>query len=346
MKSAPVFEMRGLCDDTSFEKHFSLTGIWDEKSEHYNFKGYSDSSIKWNNEKKEWRLTLSQDVNIYGLCNETNGDYPFGLFNWHFFNDTCQEDSSDGIGTIIPISFSGEYYTNKINVDHYCHILLQVKKQNSLSKTIFGPVQFLAGPNIKVNQIEFIEKKYIFNFTFHSFLLHSTAVCSSHDFTCRDGTCVKLDYVCDGMMDCNDKSDELACQLVKFDPSYMRNLPPTPYKAKSKEEKTPIWIEMNVLSVLELNEINSMMKLQLELQANWIDTRLEFKHLKSGQYVNRLSSEEKKKLWLPPLRFANNKKKKKAMFEDDSIGKILLSGNASFHLHPLFQTKIYSGKDG
>ena len=184
------------------------------------------------------------------------------------------------------------------------------------------------------------------NSTFHSFLLHSITVCSSHDFTCRDGTCVKLDHVCDGIMDCNDKSDELGCQLVKFNPSYMRNLPPTPYKAKSRAEKIPIWIDMNVLSVLELNEINSMMKLQLELQANWIDTRLEFKHLKSGQYANRLSSEEKEKLWLPPLRFANNKKKRKAMFEEDSIGRIFLSQNASFHLHALYQTKIYSGKDG
>ena len=110
MKSTPVFEMRGLCDDTSFEKHFSLTGVWNEKTEHYNFKGYSGSSIKWNNDKKEWRLTLSQDVNIYGFCNETNGDYPFGLLNWHFFNDACQADSSDGSGTLkIPISFSGEY---------------------------------------------------------------------------------------------------------------------------------------------------------------------------------------------------------------------------------------------
>ena len=116
MKSAPVFEMRGLCDDTSFEKHFSLTDVWNKKTEHYNFKGYSGSSIKWNNEKKEWRLTLSQDVNIYGFCNETNGDYPFGLFNWHFFNDTCQGDSFEGRGTLkIPISFSGEYYTNKIS---------------------------------------------------------------------------------------------------------------------------------------------------------------------------------------------------------------------------------------
>ena len=121
MKSAPVFEMRGLCDDTSFERHFSLTGVWDEKTEYYNFKGYSGSSIKWNNKEKEWRLTLSQDKNIYGFCNETNGGYPFGLFNWHFFNETCQGDSFEGSGSLkMLISFSGEYYTNRINVDILC----------------------------------------------------------------------------------------------------------------------------------------------------------------------------------------------------------------------------------
>ena len=81
MKSAPVFEMRGLCDDTSFEKHFSLTDVWDEKTELYNFKGYSGSSIMWNDEKKEWKLTLSQDENIYGFCNETKMEVTLSDFS-------------------------------------------------------------------------------------------------------------------------------------------------------------------------------------------------------------------------------------------------------------------------
>ena len=178
--------------------------------------------------------------------------------------------------------------------------------------------------------------------------VHHDLVCTFDEFACWDGTCVHIDDVCNGKMDCNDKSDEINCQSIKFPNhnSYMKNLPPPPFKPMGYTEKSPIYLEMIVYSVLELDEMHSMMKLQLELQAKWIDTRLEFTNLKSEHYSNRLTGEEKQKIWLPPLRFANNKEKKKAMLEDDSIGYILLSQNASFHFHPLFKTKIFSGKDG
>ena len=89
MPSTPVFEMRGLCIGTSFDKHFSWTGKWDKETEHYYFQGYSNSIIQWNEDQKEWRLTLNQNKTIYGICNETDGHYPFGTFVWHFFKDTC-----------------------------------------------------------------------------------------------------------------------------------------------------------------------------------------------------------------------------------------------------------------
>ena len=174
-------------------------------------------------------------------------------------------------------------------------------------------------------------------------------VCTSDEYACWDGTCVQIDDVCNGKMDCNDKSDEINCQSIKFPNhnSYMKNLPPPPFKPMGYTEKSPIYLEMIVYSVLELDEMHSMMKLQLELQVRWIDTRLEFTNLKSEQYGNIVLHAEKQKLWLPSLHFANNKKKMKAMFEvDNSIGSIFLTENATFRLHPLFKTKIFSGKDG
>ena len=90
MKSAPVFEMRGLCYGTSFDQHYSWTGEWDKETEHYYFQGFSNSIIQWNDDQKEWRLTLFQNQTIYGICNETHGLYPFGKYNWYFFKDTCQ----------------------------------------------------------------------------------------------------------------------------------------------------------------------------------------------------------------------------------------------------------------
>ena len=92
------------------------------------------------------------------------------------------------------------------------------------------------------------------------------------------------------------------------------------------------------------------MKLQLSLEVEWIDPRLEFTYLKRGKNVNNLSPEQKQKLWLPTLIFANNKQKMKATFEDeDSIGNIVLVENASFKLSPLHDVKrtpIFSGKHG
>ena len=160
-----------------------------------------------------------------------------------------------------------------------------------------------------------------------------------------DGTCVHIDDVCDGISDCNDKSDELNCQLIRFDATYSKNQPPLSREAKHNKKKLSVHIEMNKMSVLELNEINSWMKLQLELQVKWIDPRMKFADLKAGEKRNVLSFEQKQKLWVPSLVFANNKKKMKAVFGSDSIGKIILNENAKFNQFPN-GTRIFNGKHG
>ena len=111
MKSTPVFEMRGLCIGTLFDHHFSWTGERDKETKRYHFQGFANSIIQWNDDQKEWRLTLYQNKTIYATCNETDGLYPSGTFDWNFFNDTCQVGNQ--IHTSQPfkraISFSGWY---------------------------------------------------------------------------------------------------------------------------------------------------------------------------------------------------------------------------------------------
>lgn len=41
------------------------------------------------------------------------------------------------------------------------------------------------------------------------------STCSQHQFTCKDGHCINLDYVCDGVPDCSDHDDEVNCQSTK-----------------------------------------------------------------------------------------------------------------------------------
>ena len=112
MKSTPVFEMIGLCIGSSFDRHYSWTGKLDKQTEHYNFQGFANSFIQWNDDQKEWRLTLDQNKTIYATCNETDGLYPSGTFDWNFFNDTCQVGNQILTSQSFKqaISFSGWYH--------------------------------------------------------------------------------------------------------------------------------------------------------------------------------------------------------------------------------------------
>ena len=159
-----------------------------------------------------------------------------------------------------------------------------------------------------------------------------------------------MDSVCDGKMDCYDKSDEIGCQPIKFDAAYSKKMPPPPLQTKNNDEKLEVGLNMTILSILELNEINSNMKLQLELQVWWIDPRLEFSSLKKKKQQNVLSLEQKKMIWIPTLAFANNKEKMRADFDDEySKGHISLTKNATFELsplHSLWKLRTFSGKKG
>ncbi|XP_050533162.1 basement membrane-specific heparan sulfate proteoglycan core protein-like isoform X14 [Daktulosphaira vitifoliae] len=50
--------------------------------------------------------------------------------------------------------------------------------------------------------------------------------CLSNEFQCHDGKCVNSNYRCDGITDCNDKSDELNCRPTTSTTTTLRPLPP------------------------------------------------------------------------------------------------------------------------
>ena len=146
-------------------------------------------------------------------------------------------------------------------------------------------------------------------------------------------------------MDCDDKSDELDCQTIKFDKTYLKTLPPPPI---DDDSETPMNVTILIDSILDVDVVHSNFKLQLRLQLEWIDPRLDFRHLKPDH--NILNLDQKSKLWLPILIFTNTKKKMKATFNDvDSIGKIKRKDTAKFtltNLQTVQRDRIYKGEDG
>ena len=53
MKTAPVFEMRGLCYGTSFDRHFGWNGVRDPETEQYSFPGFSKSMLQVDSFQKD-----------------------------------------------------------------------------------------------------------------------------------------------------------------------------------------------------------------------------------------------------------------------------------------------------
>ena len=86
--AAPIFTIRGLCDDTLFDRHYGWASEKSEISEKYKFQGFSSSAIFWDETKSYWKLQYNSNSSIYAICNQTDClPYPFGRKEWFIFND-------------------------------------------------------------------------------------------------------------------------------------------------------------------------------------------------------------------------------------------------------------------
>ena len=71
------------------------------------------------------------------------------------------------------------------------------------------------------------------------------STCTTNQFTCDEGTCIKIDQRCDGNTDCDDQSDEVGCQSLSVRKSYKKDDPPPPYAVfKGKD-----FVQVNISTV-------------------------------------------------------------------------------------------------
>lgn len=151
--------------------------------------------------------------------------------------------------------------------------------------------------------------------------------------------------MCDGQPNCSDRSDEIDCNLMRIDPTYLNTVPP---KNITKLD-APLIIETEVIveSVLDINEVGSTIQLQLTVELSWFDSRVEF--IDVNPDGNPLTMEHKSTLWMPTLTFPNTKEKLSVSFGSENSSGIVavvegVTGERN-SLNDLRSEQVYQGKN-
>ena len=150
--------------------------------------------------------------------------------------------------------------------------------------------------------------------------------CDPEQFTCDDGNCVPLAGRCDSVADCDDVSDEKNCQLVSLDANkYLKDKTPTPVESN----KFPVNVTIEIKSVLDIQEVGSVLKLLFILDLTWFDNRLQFYNLKADESMNTLTKEDQQIIWTPTVLFANTEKQLTSQNDEKSFAIVKRLGNST-----------------
>ena len=99
---------------------------------------------------------------------------------------------------------------------------------------------------------------------------------------------------CNGKTDCPDKSDEESCEIFVTDSAYLKEVPPEPLEG---DDMTIVKIAVDILSILEISEVNSYVMLQLNIKLSWVDNRLTMFNLKEDKDLNTLTMGLRNQIW-------------------------------------------------
>ena len=72
-----------------------------------------------------------------------------------------------------------------------------------------------------------------------------------------------------------------------------------------------------------------MVRIQLRLEIEWVDHRLDYHHLQQGGAPNILAESELDNIWIPSLVFANTENREVTRLISGSEVKVKILGNAS-----------------
>ena len=101
-----------------------------------------------------------------------------------------------------------------------------------------------------------------------------------------------------GEFHCPDQSDEMDCRIINVDDSYLPYYPCPPLE-KDGNALAIIYFDLEVISVHDIKEVESLMTVIFELSLKWRDPRVTFLNLKRQEYLNRLGPDDINQIWYP-----------------------------------------------
>ena len=124
--------------------------------------------------------------------------------------------------------------------------------------------------------------------------------CEEDQFTCDDAKCIPLLFRCDQKYDCQDKSDETACDIVLRPDGYLKFLTP-----RSEDQSSLLVTVDAIIKSFDIDTMKTTMTLAFRFKQTWYDNRLTYVNLKTDHSLNRVSNDLMKELWTPEVAFVN-----------------------------------------
>ena len=120
--------------------------------------------------------------------------------------------------------------------------------------------------------------------------------CSQDEFTCDDGSCIKMTSRCDAKNDCPDDSDEDECKTFVQNLGYNQFRPPPPMDNQTEHV---VYYSLDIKNIFEINEKDGFFRCKIYLKRKWYDRRVTFQNLKNDAAANMINPEDQSLLWRP-----------------------------------------------